>query len=94
MLTERYEGKPGPAKRAATKLLAALREEGALLELGEVVDQIVPILASALSEGAGNPVGEMALGALQGLRDAGLLVDPDGHLDAAAEDLRAFAAAR
>merc|ERR1712066_296158 len=88
-LTERFEAEDSPYRFTARALLKDLRKEGAgnMLELGEVLDAILPFLVDKLAELEG-PVCEMALGALETLSTAGLLEDPNGYLEEAAEVVR------
>jgi len=75
------------AQRAAKKLWKALQKERALLELGEVLDAILPVLLDRVAELDG-PKALMALGALELLHKSGLLQDPEGHLAEAGEVIR------
>lgn len=88
-LTDRFEAEDSPYRFPARSLLKSLRKEGAgnMLELGEVLDAIIPHLVEKLAELEG-PICEMALGALETLYVAGLLEDPNGYLEEAAEVIR------
>lgn len=89
MLVAKAQGQTSSIKDVSQRLLDALIQENAVLELGEILDQVLPTLVAFVAGDVGpSSASSMALGVLEQLRDEGLLEDPKGRLTKAAAAIR------